>query len=213
MIIELDGKKIIIGILIVVVIILLAGLIYTAFYQNGDQQQVRINDLNIEQDQLGLYKLKGHITPLKDFDYLEARIVFYDEHNTVVGQSLAWNMVNPTKDTTIDVGSGPGGICSGIPKYAVVSFYDNAAAKDAIANFTVYLNATNKTDSNDTSSDTSSSSSDSPSVYAYKSDGTPMYSKTEADNYMLNKYGTDDYERQSNGYIDPSSVGGRDSRR
>lgn len=52
-----------------------------------------------------------------------------------------------------------------------------------------------------------SNSSNSPSVYAYKSDGTPMYSKTEADNYMLKKYGTDDYKRQSNGYIDPDSVG------
>ena len=54
------------------------------------------------------------------------------------------------------------------------------------------------------SSDTSESS---PTPYAYKSDGTPMYSKAEADNYMLKKYGTDDYERQSNGYIDPDSVG------
>ena len=59
----------------------------------------------------------------------------------------------------------------------------------------------------DTSSSDSSQSTSSPTPYAYKSDGTPMYSKAEADNYMLKKYGTDDYERQSNGYIDPDSVG------
>ena len=205
MIIELDSKKVIIGILIIVVVILLAGLIFTMF-NHQDEPQLRINDLNIEQDELGLFKLKGHITPLTNFDYLEARIIFYDENNTVVGQALAWNMLNPAKDTTIDVGNGPGGTCSGTPKYAVVSFFDNAGAKNAIANFTIYMNTTEKTDSEDTSSQTSSSS---PSAYAYKSDGTPMYSKAEADSYMLQKYGTDDYERQSNGYIDPSSVGGR----
>ena len=33
-----------------------------------------------------------------------------------------------------------------------------------------------------------------------------MYRKTEADNYMLKKYGTDKYKKQKNGYIDPDSV-------
>ncbi|WP_295723498.1 hypothetical protein [uncultured Methanobrevibacter sp.] len=69
-------------------------------------------------------------------------------------------------------------------------------------------------DNTDTDADSSSSSdSTEQTVYAYKSDGTPMYSKAEADNYMLKKYGTDDYERQSNGYIDPNSVGGSENRR
>lgn len=52
-----------------------------------------------------------------------------------------------------------------------------------------------------------SSSSNAPSAYAYKSDGTPMYSQSEVDNYMLNKYGMVDYHVGSNGYIDMDEPG------
>ena len=36
---------------------------------------------------------------------------------------------------------------------------------------------------------------------AYKSDGTPMYTQAEVDQYMLTKYGMVDYHIQDNGYI------------
>jgi len=39
-----------------------------------------------------------------------------------------------------------------------------------------------------------------PSVYAYKSDGTPMYSQAEVDSYMLNKYGMVNYHIKENRY-------------
>ena len=57
------------------------------------------------------------------------------------------------------------------------------------------------------SSSSSSSSSSTPSAYAYKSDGTPMYSQAEVDNYMLNKYGMVNYHVGSNGYIDMDEPG------
>ncbi|MDO5859870.1 Ig-like domain-containing protein [Methanobrevibacter sp.] len=50
-------------------------------------------------------------------------------------------------------------------------------------------------------------SSSTPSAYAYKSDGTPMYSQAEVDQYMLNKYGMVDYHVGSNGYIDMDEPG------
>lgn len=56
-------------------------------------------------------------------------------------------------------------------------------------------------------SSSSSSSSSAPSAYAYKSDGTPMYSQAEVDSYMLNKYGMVDYHVGSNGYIDMDEPG------
>ena len=40
-----------------------------------------------------------------------------------------------------------------------------------------------------------------PQVVAYKSDGTPMYSHQEVDNYVQSKYGTSSYHIQDNGYI------------
>ena len=49
--------------------------------------------------------------------------------------------------------------------------------------------------------------SQTPSAYAYQSDGTPMYSQSEVDNYMLNKYGMVDYHVGSNGYIDMDEPG------
>ena len=58
--------------------------------------------------------------------------------------------------------------------------------------------------------DTSSSSeptSSQPSAYAYKSDGTPMYSQNEVEDYMLNKYGMVDYHVGENGYIDMDEAG------
>lgn len=53
----------------------------------------------------------------------------------------------------------------------------------------------------------SQTTSSTPSAYAYKSDGTPMYSQAEVDNYMLNKYGMVNYHVGSNGYIDMDEPG------
>ena len=44
-------------------------------------------------------------------------------------------------------------------------------------------------------------------VYAYKSDGTPMYSKAEVDNYVQSKYGAVNYHIQDNGYINLDDPG------
>ena len=45
------------------------------------------------------------------------------------------------------------------------------------------------------------------SAYAYKSDGTPMYSEDEVNDYMLNKYGKVEYHVGDNGYIDMDEPG------
>lgn len=59
----------------------------------------------------------------------------------------------------------------------------------------------------ETQSSSSSSSSSSPSAYAYKSDGTPMYSQAEVNQYMYNKYGNVNYHIGSNGYVDMDEPG------
>lgn len=53
----------------------------------------------------------------------------------------------------------------------------------------------------------SSQSQSSPTPYAYKSDGTPMYSQAEVDSYMLNKYGMVDYHLNDNGYVNLDEPG------
>lgn len=47
-----------------------------------------------------------------------------------------------------------------------------------------------------------------PTAYAYKSDGTPMYSQSEVDRYMSQKYGPGtNYHIGSNGYVDMDEPG------
>jgi ABC-type Na+ efflux pump permease subunit len=58
-----------------------------------------------------------------------------------------------------------------------------------------------------TESTSSSSSPSQPEVYAYRSDGSPMYSQAEVDQYMYNKYGPVSYHIKSNRYIDLDEPG------
>ena len=132
-----DSKKIIIGLLVVILIILCCFIGYTLF--NTPKETLQINDMNIEQDEWGIYNLVGHITPLKDFDYLEARVIFYDANGTVIGNGYAWNMLHPQKGTPISI-NGPAGVCKETPDYAIVSFYDAAGSDKAVANITVKFN-------------------------------------------------------------------------
>ena len=159
-----NQKTIIIGILVAVIIIIGAAITYSVMNKKP-VETIKINDLNIEQDQWGIYNLKGHITPLKDFDYLEARVQIYDANGTVIGQAFSWNMLHPQKDVTIDVSKGLGAVVSGTPAYAIVSFYDSAGGKEALLNFTIKFNGThnatkNATVTEDTSADVSSNNND-----------------------------------------------------
>ena len=160
-----NQKTIIIGILIAIILIIGAATAYSMMNKKP-VETIKINDLNIEQDQWGIYNLKGHITPLKDFNYLEARVQIYDANGTVIGQAFSWNMLHPQKDVTIDVSKGLGAVVSGTPAYAIVSFYDSAGGKESLLNFTITFNSTNNATKNatvteDTSTDVSSNNNES----------------------------------------------------
>lgn len=64
-----------------------------------------------------------------------------------------------------------------------------------------------KSGDNKTNNTTSQTNNNQKQAIAYKSDGTPMYTQSEVDNYVNSKYGSVNYHTQSNGYIaldDPS---------
>ena len=195
----MNQKTAIIGILAAVVVILFAVL--ASGFLSQSQQTLQVDDLNIMQDEFGIYKLQGHITPEKDYAYMEARIVFYDEHGTIIGKApCAWNMRDLEKGSEISVGNGLGAVVDGTPSYAVVSFYDNVGSNDALANFTVHFDGTtNKT--NDTGSSSSSSG---------------VVNNNNADNGDNKKYTQEDMDRARqesywNGYDDSSSDSSRSS--
>lgn len=188
------NKKIIIIILTIVVIIL--AVVCIIGLTNNNTETIEINDLNIEKDAFGIYNLVGHITPLKDFDYLEARIVFYDNQSTVIGKSsCAWNILDVSKGSKISVGNSLGATCDGIPSYAVIEFYDSVYSDTPLKNFTVRFNNTEDT-SDDSNSGVVSSSSNDNNKY---SDEDLQLARDEgywegyADSYSDNYYSDDDY--------------------
>lgn len=68
---------------------------------------------------------------------------------------------------------------------------------DRVADSVVFSGGAGNNSSNDTSQ-----SSNQRQALAYKSDGTPMYSQSEVDNYLSSKYGGQvNYHVQDNGYI------------
>ena len=66
---------------------------------------------------------------------------------------------------------------------------------------------------NNTTDNSSQSNNNQKKALAYKSDGTPMYTQSEIDQYMLNKYGMVDYHIQGNGYINLDEPGYTDDGR
>ena len=199
-------KTIIIGIIVVIIILICAICAYSLSNQN--KEVLQINDLNIEQDQFGIYNLKGHITPLKDFDYLEARVVIYDSNVVVIGKSsCAWNSAHVKKDDTLSVGNGLGVTCDGDPAYAVISFFDNVYSEEELANFTVTFNdnATNNTDSSTATSSTPTTSNDNDKKYTQED-----IDKAKDDAYQK---GYDDYyyDSELNAYYDSNGkiIGGQ----
>ena len=121
----MEKKHIIIIALLLVIFTLLCGIIAFGLI-NQNTETLEIKDINIIQDEFGIYNLQGHIMPLKDFKYLEARIIFYDENGSVIGKSpCAWNMLDIKKGTTVSLGNSLGAVCDGTPSYAIVEFYDD----------------------------------------------------------------------------------------
>ena len=153
----MEKQKMIIIAICIVALIILCGVCAYGFL-NQNKEVLKINDLNLEKDQYGIYNLKGHITPLKDFDYLEARVVIYDNNGVIIGKSsCAWNAAHVKKDDTLSVGNGLGTVCDGgTPAYAVISFFDNVYSEKELANFTVRLNDTGTNNNTDSSTATSS---------------------------------------------------------
>lgn len=161
-----NKHMIIIGVLLAVIIIL-CGICAFGF-MNQNKETLKITDINVTQDEFGIYNLQGHITPLVDFSYLEARMIFYDENGTVIGNApCAWNMIDVKKGTNISIGNSLGAVCDGTPAYAVVSFYDDVGSSTPIANATIHF------DSNNTNADSNAASGNGDKTYPfYYDDGS-----------------------------------------
>ena len=212
----MENKNIIIGILVVIIIVLII-VCSLPFLTQNKQDTIQVDDLNIEKDQWNIYKLVGHITPLKDYDYLGAKITLYDAHGTIIGECpVAWNSNNLKAGQKISVGTSLGATTSGTPAYGIITFYDDIGGKNPVLNFTVNF-TNNTTTANTTNEDTAVSSSNTSNASSNNNqnskatdDNAKKYSNNEMNKAISESYSDgyrDGLEHQSNSYADSSGSG------
>ena len=189
----MENKHIII-ILLIVIVILAAAIGFTLFNQSSKEASiVKITSANkLEEGK----DLSIKLTDLKE-NPIQKEIVsikITDKKGKVVVDDVVKTDAKGKAKYTLDLDKG---------KYDVVIVYEgnNSYAGD---NDTQKLTIKEKEAAQ---AESSSSSSSSPTPYAYKSDGTPMYSQAEVDSYMLNKYGMVDYHLNDNGYVNLDEPG------
>ena len=216
----MDSKNIIIAILAVVIILLCAGIAYVMFFQDnteyitmslveqGTTAEVP-NDMTVKSNNSGILVLEDDNTIIVSFNSEGQGIgeieAFADIKNPIFGNAYEGNVT--IKDPTI-AGCRLTGECTAVltgnndTHDNIIVISKNRNIVDHIIN-SIQWRAPPSSD-DDTSSQTTSSQ---PSAYAYKSDGTPMYSQSEVDSYMHNKYGEVNYHVGDNGYIDMDEPG------
>ena len=192
---SMEKNKIIILALIVIIVALLVGMV--AMVPNMTKK-----DTNL--------KFKGNST-INEGDSI--KIVLTDvDGSTIAGQTVNVTVTDKDKSSdyhsveTNENGVGKIKLDKDKGKYTVtVSYGGNDKYKGC--NATKKITIKEEVVEAESSSSSSSSSSNEPSAYAYKSDGTPMYSQAEVDRYMYNKYGLVDYHVGDNGYVDMDEPG------
>lgn len=194
----MDKNKIIIIALIAVIVCLLVGLV--AMVPNLTKKDSALT-------------FKGKST-LKEGDSLKI-LLTGEDGSTLAGQTVNVTITNKDKSkdyhsvVTDENGVGKMKMDKSAGKYTVTITYggnDKYHGSNATATITVKEKEEKQAETQSSTSSSSSQSS-SPQAYAYKSDGTPMYSQAEVDRYMYNKYGYVDYHVGDNGYVDMDEPG------
>lgn len=197
------NNKILIPVCILVLIPMIL-LLFSGISMDGDSGINLVYENNTIVDNYGYYGGDSFfkLTTNKSYDYLEAHIEYYDENNVIIYKdSLAWNANDVKPNQTYQIQSTY--YQQKKPVKMIISIYKGLGDDESICNLTVDLKNSSVDDNkkNETSHP-NVQTSNSKKVYAYKSDGTPMYSQSEVDRYMSNKYWDGaDYHIQDNGYI------------
>lgn len=192
----MENKQIVI-ILLIVIVILAAAIGFVLFSQATAKNStvVKITS-DAKQNEGG--KLSVKLTDLSD-NPIEKEIVnvkITNKNGEVVVDDVVKTDANGNAKLDLDLKKG---------KYDVNVTFDGND-KYASDNDTQKLTIKEKEVAT-AESQSSSSSQSQPSVYAYRSDGSPMYSQAEVDQYMYNKYGMVNYHIKSNGYVDMDEPG------
>ena len=225
----MDNKYIIIGVLCAIIAVLCCGIAYTMLAEHTEYITVHTvengTSMEIPEDMLiksnnsesGITVLSNDNTIVVIFNSANQGLAqvmgFSDIKNPIFGSEFSGNTT--INDPTV-AGCSLDGKCNAV-YLGNNETHDNIIVisknKDIVDHIIASIRwvATETEGSEVVESDASSSSSDTsnsqPSAYAYKSDGTPMYSEEEVGDYMRNKYGLVDYHVGENGYIDMDEPG------
>lgn len=183
----MERKQIIIIALIVVIVALLVGMV-AMMVSNTNKKDTKLT-----------FKSKSTIN-----EGGSLKIKLTDKNgNAIANQTVNVTVTDKDKSnsyysvSTNNEGTGNLKLDKSSGKYTVVIRYDGNDRFNG-------CNSTKKITIEDKGTDSQSSSR---SVYAYKSDGTPMYSQEEVNNYVQSKYGSVNYHIQDNGYINLDDAG------
>lgn len=191
------NNKILIPVCIIVLIPMIL-LLVSGVSMDADSGINLVYDSNTIANSYGFYTGEAYfnLTSNKDYSYLEAHVEYYDANNVVIYKdSLAWNANDVKANQTYQIKSM---YCQQKqPSKIVITIYKGVGEDKSLCNLTIDLSNVTSNDNNQTTQKTTSKK-----VYAYKSDGTPMYSQSEVDKYISKKYWDGaDYHIQDNGYI------------
>lgn len=182
---------------VVLSICLIILLLFSGININGDSGINLVYENNTIVDNDGHYDGDSFFKLITDksYDYLEAHIEYYDEDNVIIYKDN-WNTKDIKQNQTYQIQSTYSQQKK--PTKMIISIYKSTNDDNSIYNLTVDLK--NSFVKKKTSHKNVQKSNK--KVYAYKSDGTPMYSQSEVDRYMSNKYWNGaNYHIQDNGYI------------
>ena len=188
----MENKHIII--ILLVIIIILAAAIGVMLINQTTAKEPSVIEITSDKSQNEGGKLKLLLTDANNQPISKdvVNVTITDKKGKVVVDDVVKTTVNGKAKLNLDLKKG---------KYTVMVSYGGNE------NYTG-SNDTQKLTIKEKEVEASQSSQQSqPSAYAYKSDGTPMYSQAEVDQYMANKYGLVNYHVGSNGYIDMDEPG------
>ena len=217
----MDTKNLIICVLAVIIVLLCCGIAYTMLGEhtkyvvvntvpNGTAMEIP-NDMTVKSNSSdsGIIVLENDNTIVITFNSankgLAQIMAFADIKLPIFGTESEGNVTisNPTV-----AGCSLKGECNAVfvgnndTNDNIIVISKN---KDIVDHIISSIKWKKAVESNDESQATSTESQ--PSAYAYKSDGTPMYSQEEVSKYMDDKYGKVNYHIGDNGYIDMDEPG------
>ena len=220
----MNKQYLIIGILGIIIVLLCFGIAYTLLAEHTEYVSVNLvengSTMEIPKDMViksnnsesGIVVLENDNTIVILFNSANkglAQIMSFAEiKNPIFGSEYSGNVT--LKDPTI-AGCSLAGECNAVylgnnetnDNIIVISKDKNIV--DHIINSIKWVAVADSGEEASVAEDTSANTQ--PSAYAYKSDGTPMYSQQEVSDYMMNKYGMVDYHVGENGYIDMDEPG------